>query len=143
MYRPITLRLILHSQSKEYVMSITVEICWEIFSNPNDLYIYINHKDNLDGFVIGRGVQGHYKALVTFDPVLGSQQSAVELINTYLLNALQQSKKVQVANQVLPGVDSLTASFPLLDQELIEKIQKDLKNNGEVNTHTFFITSPH
>jgi hypothetical protein len=124
-------------------MSITVEICWEIFSNPNDLYIYINHKDNLDGFVIGRGVQGHYKALVTFDPVLGSQQSAVELINTYLLNALQQSKKVQVANQVLPGVDSLTASFPLLDQELIEKIQKDLKNNGEVNTHTFFITSPH
>jgi hypothetical protein len=124
-------------------MSITVEICWEIFSNPNDLYIYINHKDNLYGFVIGRGVQGHYKALVTFDPVLGSQQSAVELINTYLLNALQQSKKVQVANQVLPGVDSLTASFPLLDQELIEKIQKDLKNNGEVNTHTFFITSPH
>lgn len=143
MQTPITLRLILHSQSKEYIMLMTLEICWEIFTNPNDLYIYVNHKDNLYGFVIGRGAQGHYKALVTFDPVLGSQQSAVELIHTYLSNALLQSKNAQVANQVFPGVDSLTANFPLLDQELIEKIQKDLKNSGEVNSHTFFITSPH
>jgi len=124
-------------------MSMTLEICLEIFTNPNDLYIYINHKDNLYGFVIGRGAQGHYKALVTFDPVLGSQQSAVELVHIYLSNALQQSKNAQAANQVFPGGDSLKANFPLFDRELIEKIQRDLKNSGEVNTHTFFITSPH
>ena len=124
-------------------MLMTAEICWEIFTNPNDLYIYITHKQDVYGFVIGRGAQGNYKVLVTFTPALSSQKSTAELVQTYLSHALAQGKQIQEHNYTMPGVDSLVANIPFLDEEIINKIFRDLKNSGEVNTHTFFITSPH
>jgi hypothetical protein len=124
-------------------MAILVETCWELCTNPSDLYIYITHKDNLYGFVIGRAAQGHYKVLITFEAVLGSQQSAVELVNTYLTSAATQSKQIKENTEAMPGVDAGEANLVFLDQELINKIVQDLNNSGEVNTHKFFITSPH
>jgi len=117
----------------------------EIFSNPKDLEIIIAHGKETKkyGFLISRGPGHNFKIILEAKPFSEKPEEVVDTIKQ-LLEGIQKITKEDLKNkdnlitQILnPDGEELDESN-ILNQELIDRIIKELQNKKIASTYKMF-----
>lgn len=122
-------------------MSLTLITALEIFSNPQDLYIFIGQKDGSDkfAFAISRGPGHNFKPMLSTTPFFETEEVAIDEIKKILEQVREAATKEledekSMASQFLKPEGMEIDQSKMLNQELIDRIVEELKKSKSVNT---------
>jgi len=124
-----------------------VSVALEVFTNPNDIIIYISEKDGRYLYVISRGLGGNYKVLLSSEWDFGTSAGVIQVVEGIL------KRFCQIATEVLADQDNplyrtfnpenkSVTEMDVFSNYLIEKIILALKNFSEVNTNKILTPTP-
>jgi hypothetical protein len=123
-------------------MGISLITCLEIFTNPNDLEMSVG-QDQASGkyaFCIGRGPEHDFKILVSTSPFATTLDEAITSVKE-TLQAIQQGitrdleDKNSLPSQFCNPRGETIDQLKIFNEDLIEKIVNDLKQNQVASTY--------
>jgi hypothetical protein len=120
-------------------MSVSVVTALEIFTNPNDLFIYISQSEENGNYTycIRRGPQHSFKILLTSGPtkyrmyaIINIEAELLSIYNYFMDTPSLLLDAILISSQRRNHITSL-----VLTQTAIDKIIQELKATGEAKTY--------